>query len=64
MPFSSRLNSEENAATGGQLDSLAVAAELCSAEFPGVCVSLMKQPDMYPVGREVVFVCTYVPISL
>jgi hypothetical protein len=60
------LHSEENAATGGQLDSLA-AAELSSADVSGVSLnsfSPMKQPDTCPAGREVVFVCTYDPISL
>lgn len=69
MPFPTApmsLHSEENAVTVEQLDSLAVT-ELSSADLSGVSlnsISLMKQPDTYPVGREVVFVCTYGPISL
>ena len=56
----------KNAVTGGQLDSLAVA-ELSSAELSGVShnsFSPMKQPDMCPAGREVIFVCTYEIIPL
>ena len=59
-------HNEENPVTGGQLDSLAVA-EISSAELSGISLnsfSPMKQPDMYPAGREVVFVCTYGPIPL
>lgn len=53
--------SEENAVAGGQLSSLA-AAELSSADLSGV--SPTKQLDTCLAGREVVFVCTYGPISL
>ena len=59
------LHSEENGVTGGLLDSLAVA-ELSSADLSGVSpnsFSPMKHPETYPVGREVVFVCTYSPSS-
>lgn len=61
------LHSEENAVTGGHLDSLA-AAELsqASVDLSGVSpnsLSPMKQPDTYPAGREVIFVCTYGSIS-
>jgi hypothetical protein len=60
------LHCEENAVTGGQQDSLAVA-EFSSADLSGVSLnrfSSMKQPDTCPAGREVVFVCTHGPISL
>lgn len=62
------LNSKENGVTSSQLDSLAVD-ELSSADLSGVSLALdsfssSKHSEMYPVGREVVFVCAYGPISL
>ena len=62
------LHPEENAVTGGQLDSLATAGSELSlvADLSRVSLSFspMKQFESCPAGREVVFVCTYGPISL
>lgn len=62
------LHSEENGVTGGQLDSLAVD-ELSSVDLSGVSLEInsfssLNHSESYPVGREVVFVCAYGPISL
>lgn len=70
MPFPTTtmsLHTEENAVTGGQLDSLAVTEP--SSANPGVSLNSFspmtrKQPDTSPAGREVIFVCTYNLISL
>ena len=53
--------------SGGQKDSEVAAEPLSSTDLSGVSLnnfSSMKQPEACPAGREVVFVCTYGPISL